>query len=189
MARTIHPLNIKHPYQEIIMNALSLAYSNAQKQSSWIDDPFEGFVTGVTRLSHQRNLTDYAEELVYSYGTHIGDNYELDIDKLSSPCQQELARRYIESIDREIEWACYGEDQTLNSDFLCAMMAMLKDNTHKTRANFARITTQNILIYYKTTLQGILDTACQDFFCKQMNESGYHADQDLEHGDFQWRKF
>ena len=91
------------------MNALSLAYSNAQKQQSWIDDPFEfkGFVTGVTKISdHQRNLNDYLQELVYSYGKHIGDNYELDLNKLSTPCQLELARLYIESIDREIEWAC-----------------------------------------------------------------------------------
>lgn len=176
------------------MNALSLAYSNAQKQHqepSWSDDPFDfkGFVTGVTKVSdHTRNLNDYTQELVYSYGKHIGDNYELDLDKLSSPCQLELARLYIESIDREIEWACYGSDQTLNSDFLCAMLAMLKDSNPKTRANFAQVTTRNILIYYKDTLQAILDTACQDFFCNEMSEAGYRAEQDMDHGDVVWRR-
>lgn len=173
------------------MNALSLAYSNAQKQSSWIDDPFEtkGFVTGVTKMSdHVRNLNDYTQELVYSYGKHIGDNYELDLDKLSSPYQLELARLYIESIDREIEWACYGEDQTLNSDFLCAMLSMLKDSNPKTRANFAQVTTRNILTYYKDTLQEILDTACNDYYCNEMNQAGYRAEQDMDHGDVVWRR-
>jgi len=174
------------------MNALSLAYSTTQKQqqeSSWSDDPFEykGF-TGVTRLSeHTRNLNNYTDELVYSYGKHVGDNYELDLDKLSSPCQLELARLYIESIDREIEWACYGEDQTLNSDFLCAMLAMLKDSNPKTRAKFAQVTTVNVLKYYHNSLQEILNSACEDYFCKEMSEAGYHSNQDMDNGDIVWR--
>tara|TARA_R110000868_G_scaffold90899_3_gene251948 strand:+ start:105 stop:626 length:522 start_codon:yes stop_codon:yes gene_type:complete len=173
------------------MNALSLAYSNAQKQQSWTDDPFEfkGFVTGVTKISqHQRNLNDYLQELVYSYGKHVGDNYELDLNRLSSPCQLELARLYIESIDREIEWACYGDDQTLNSDFLCAMLAMFKDSNPKTRAKFAQVTTVNVLKYYHQTLQDLIDTACQDYFCNEMSEAGYYAEQDMDHGDVVWRR-
>lgn len=173
------------------MNALSLAYSNAQKQTSWNDDPFNfnGLVTGVTKISdHQRNLNDYLQELVYNYGKHIGDNYELDLNKISTPYQLELARLYIESIDREIEWACYGDDQTLNSDFLCAMLAMFKDSNPKTRAKFAQVTTVNVLKYYHQTLQDLIDTACQDFFCAQMSEAGYHADYDMEHGDLVWKR-
>jgi hypothetical protein len=173
------------------MNELSLAYSNAQKQPSWNDDPFNfnGIVTGVTKISdHQRNLNDYLQELVYSYGKHVGDNYELDLNKLSTPYQLELARLYIESIDREIEWAFYGEDQTLNSDFLCAMLAMFKDSNPKTRANFAQVTTRNILVYYKDTLQDILNTACEDYFCNEMHEAGYSSHQDMEHGDFVWSR-
>jgi len=173
------------------MNALSLAYFNTQKQTSWNDDPFgfNGLVTGVTKISdHQRNLNDYLQELVYSYGKHVGDNYELDLDKLSSPCQLELARLYIESIDRDIEWACYGEDQTLNSDFLCAMLAMFKDSNPKTRAKFAQVTTVIVLKYYHQTLQDLIDTACQDYFCNEMNEAGYRAEQDMDHGDIVWRR-
>ena len=177
------------------MNALSLAYSNAQKQHqepSWSDDPFDfrGFVTGVTKVSdHVRNLNDYTQELVYSYAKHCGDHYELDLDKLSSPYQLELVRLYIESIDREIEWACYGDDQSINSDFLCAMLAMLKDSTPKTRANFAQVTTRNLLTYYKEALQNVLDEACHDLHCNEMNNAGYHQEQDMEHGDVVWSKF
>jgi hypothetical protein len=177
------------------MNALSLAYSNAQKQHqepSWSDDPFDikGFVTGVTKISdHQRNLRDYALEMVASFGKFKGDHYELNLDMLSSPYQLEFARLYIESIDREIEWACYGDDQTLNSDFLCAMLAMLKDSNPKTRAKFAQVTTVNVLKYYHQSLQELINTACQDFFCNEMHEAGYRADYDQEHGDVVWSKF
>ncbi len=173
------------------MNALSLAYSSTQTQqeeSSWIDDPFELGGTGVSTLSHQRRLTDYAEELVGSYAELIGDQYELSFEKISAPFQFELARLYIESIDRDIEWACYGEDQSLNSDFLCALLAMLKDSTPRTRSNFAQVTSRNIVIYYKDVLQGILDDACHDYHCNEMNETGYHHRYDLDNGDLVWRK-
>jgi hypothetical protein len=173
------------------MNALSLAYSNAQKQHkepSWIDDPFDlkGFAKGVIPLSHQRSLEDYAIELVSSYGEFINNQYELDLEKLSSSYQLELVRLYIESIDREIEWACYGEDQSINSDFLCAMLAMLQDSNPKTRANFAQVTTLNLIAYYKEVLQNVLDTACHDLHCNEMNDAGYHREPDSEHGDYVW---
>lgn len=173
------------------MNALSLAYSNAQKQTSWSDDPFDlkGFVTGVTKLSdHQRNLNDYALDLVSCYAKFKDDHYELDLDMLSSPYQLELAQHYIESIDREIEWACYGDDESINSEFLCALLAMLKDSTPKTRLNFAQVTTRNILIYYKDKLNEILSDACDTFYNNEMHEAGYRCEQDMEHGDFVWRR-
>lgn len=171
------------------MNALSLAYFDDTMQ--WSDDPFDfkGLVTGVTKISdHERNLRDYALEMVGLFAKFKDDQYELTLDMLSSPYQLEFARLYIESIDREIEWACYGEDQTLNSDFLCAMLAMLKDSNPTTRAKFAQVTTVNILKYYKNTLQEILDKACEDFYFNEMHEAGYRCEQDMEHGDFAWRR-
>lgn len=172
------------------MNALSLAYSNAQKQPSWIDDPFDikGFVTGVTPLSHKRSLEEYALELVSSYGEFINNQYELNLEKLSSPYQLELVRLYIESIDREIEWACYGDDQSINSDFLCAMLAMLQNSNPKTRAKFAQVTTNNLLTYYKEALQDVIDTACHDLHCAEMNESGFNQYQDDETGEYLWSR-
>lgn len=174
------------------MNELSLAHQYAQNQQkpSWKDDPFDlkGFVTGVKPLSHQRKLEEYAQELVASYGEFIGNQYELNLEKLSSPYQQELLQLYIESIDREIESAPYGKDQSINSDYLCAMLAMLKDSTPKTRAKFAQITTRNLLDYYNDALQGVLDEACHDLHCNEMTNADYYLEQDLEHGDYSWKR-
>lgn len=174
------------------MNELSLTHSYNQNQhqtTSWIDGPFssEGFVAGVTKVSnHIRNLNDYTQDLVSSYATYHKDHYELTLDMLSFPCQSELARLYIESIDREIEWACYGDDQTLNSDFLCAMLAMFKDNTSKTREKFAQVTSRNILIYYKNTLNELLQEACDDFYCNEMENASYRADIYEDYGVVAW---
>ena len=165
-------------------NSLQDSYIHNQHKSSWNEDPFDlkGYVTGVIKISdHERNLRDYALEMVDSFGKLKDDHYDLSLDMLSSPYQLELARRYIESIDRDIEWACYGEDQTLNSDFLCALLAMLKDSNVKTRAKFAQVTTVNILTYYKDTLQEILDTACVEFYNSEMENAGYRCEQDLDY--------
>lgn len=176
------------------MNELSLTHSYTQNQhqtTSWIDGPFssEGLVAGVTKVSnHIRNLNDYTQDLVSSYAKYHKNHYELTLDMLSSSYKLELARLHIESIDREIEWACYGEDQTINSDFLCAMLAMLKENNPKTRENFSQVTSRNILIYYKNTLNELLKKACDDFYSNEMEKSSYRADIYEDYGVVAWNE-
>lgn len=168
------------------MNKLSLAYSNAQNQqqkTSWIDDPFDlvGF-KGVKVLSRPHNLEDYAICLVSTFAKWTDNRYELTLEMLSDSDQLELARIYIESIDREIEWACYGEDHGINSDFLCAMLAMLKDNTEQTRQDFAEVTARNILISYEKILNEILDESCHTYYFQEMEAAGFNH-SDGEDGD------
>lgn len=167
------------------MNVVNLAHVRLKNQEN---DNLLGFtnqVTGVTKISrHERNLRDYALELVGSFAKFKSDHFELSLEMLLETYQLELTRLYIESIDREIEYACYGEDETLNSDFLCAMLSMLHDSSSETRENFAQITIKNILKYYKNTLQKILDEACEDYYENQMHEAGYQWERDIDHGDF-----
>jgi hypothetical protein len=174
------------------MNVRSLShnYEKNQYSLSWIDDPFDlkGAFTGVRQVSHQRNLTDYAENLVSHYGKYQDDQYELCLEMLPDDEQNELTRLYIESIDREIECACYGEDESINSDFLCSMLAMLKDNNHETRLIFAETTRKNIISYYKKSLNAILTNACDIFHRLQMHHDGY-AYEDSEDGDVIWGGF
>lgn len=170
------------------MNSSSLTQAINENQS-WIDDPFESldFVTGVTHLNHTRNLTDYIMDLIASYGEFINNQYELNLEKLSSPYQFELVRLYIESIDREIEWACYGDDQSINSDFLCAMLAMLKDSNPETREHFAQVTSENLFKYYQKILQELIDEACHVFYCNEMENAGMQCYQDQDNGEFLWK--
>lgn len=170
------------------MNTLSLAYlktQNQHKYSSWIDDPFDlGVAKGVPILSStNRNhdlLIEHTLELVSFYGKFKGDHFELPFDTLSDDDQNELARLYIESIDREIEYACYGDDESLNSSFLCTLLAMIKDDCEETREAFAITTRKNILTYYKSTLQKLLDDACDTYLSVAGNENGYYARYDDE---------
>jgi hypothetical protein len=154
-------------------------------------DPFGlgNSVTGLTNLNFEKNLSNYAEEIVAHYARYEREQYELSLSDLPEQEQNELARLYIESIDREIEWACYGSDESINSNYLCALLSMLKDDCQETREKFAEVTRKNIIIYYEKSLQKLLDEACLYYQHSKMNEQGYYAHRDMEHGDFLWSAF
>lgn len=175
------------------MNVISLQQSRAKKQTnaSWSDDPFnlKGAFKGVNNVNHKRNLESYAQELVANYGKFIDNDYVLSLNELPEDEQNELARLFIESTDREVNECVYGDDFTINSDFTCALLALLKDDCKKTRDNFAATTLKNIIVYYKDSLEDTLIEACHDLHCNEMNEAGYHQHQDLEHGDYYWSKY
>ncbi len=167
---------------------LPISRNNAEEIRN---DPFGlgSNVKGLTNVNHERNLSNYAEQLVAHYANYECEQYELILSDLPESEQNELARLYIESINREIEWACYGADESINSDYLCALLAMLKDDCEETRENFAEVTRKNIIIYYEKPLQEIIDDACHNYLYSMMNEQGYYAQRDMEHGDIHWSKF
>ena len=174
------------------MNVISLPHRNVQnqQQSSWIDDPFDlkGSFKGVISVNHQRNLSDYAQELVGNYAKYDCEQYDLVISDLPEDEKNELVRLYMEATDRETGECVHGNDFSIDNNYTCALLAMLKDDCKDTREHFAEVTRQNIIIYYTDSLQEIIDTACSDYLNSSMNDQGYYADQDMEHGDFHWRK-
>ena len=154
------------------------------------NDPFGlgNTVKGLTSVNHQRNLSNYAEELVAQYAKYDGACYELSLDALSEYDQNELARLYIESTGREVNECIYGDDFTINNEFTCSLLAMLENDCQETREHFAEKTRNNILTYYKKSLDELLVTTCDNYLHAVNNENGYHACQDMEHGDIVWRK-
>ncbi len=175
------------------MNKPSLSHTHEQNQpGSWSDEMFltgDFSFKGTKPVSNATNLSGYLLGLVISHAKYDGDHYELNIGMLPEDDRNELARLYIESIDREIEYACYGDDESINSSFLCALLSMLKDDTQETRDNFAQVTRDNILVHYKDTLNELLDKACDEYLSDSMNEQGLYAHQDKDNGDVAWGKF
>lgn len=144
-------------------------------------------VKGLAVLNHTQRLSVYAEELVASYAKFNNDQYELSLDKLPDDEQSELARLFIEATDRDVSECVYGDDFTIESDFTCALLSMLKSNTQESRENFAQVTLKNVIVYHKKPLQNLLDDACEIYFNSMMNEQGLHAQYDTNHGDVVWR--
>lgn len=175
------------------MNQSSVAHAYVQNQpmSSWNDDPFnlKGSFAGVANMNHQRNLTNYAEELVAHYAKYECEQYELTLDMVPEDEQNELVRLFLESTGRELTECVNGNDFSIDNDYTCALLAMLKDNNTETQAHFAQVTRNNIITYYKDSLEETLTQACDSYLHASMNEAGYYANQDREHGDIVWGKF
>lgn len=170
----------------------SLTYVNTRNQTTFSEDPFDiglSFTQGSSMLSHERALELYAEELVSKFAKYECEEYRLDTESLPDAERAELTRLFLESIDREFETeSILGGDYSINSDYNCALLAMLKDNNAETRANLASITARNIQKYYDKELQSVLIGACLGYLHYTNQEAGYQCYQDTEHGDFCWRK-
>ena len=173
-------------------NSLAHKYIKNQSIPSWIDDPFDlkGAFScqGVTMISYEQQLRYYTHELVALRAKYESEEYYLDLSMLDDEEKTELARIYIETTDREINECIFGDDFTINSDFTCALLTLLKSDTQENRDHFAYITRKNILTYYQDQLNETLHTACHDYMSAQMNEQGFYAHQDMETGEYRWSK-
>ena len=145
-------------------------------------------VKGLARMSHQRTLSNYSEQLVAEYANYSCDQYDLPLSKLPEFEQNELARIYIEATGRETGECIYGDDFSINNDFNCYLLAMLANDSRETRENFAEATRKNIIIYYEKSLQKILDDACDRHLGNEYNEAGYFSSQDRDTGEVYWSK-
>src|SRR5579863_2131379 len=173
----------------MIMNSTSVQHNILQNQElpSWNDDPFnlKGLIVQeATTLSHSRNMYNYAEELISNYANYKNSEYVLNLEDLPLCEQQELARLYIEFTDRDLSECIYGDDLSINSAYTSALLAMISDNCAETRNNFAEVTINNILIYYKQSLQSLLDDACHFYLCNINHEQGLFQQQSKQDGEF-----
>jgi len=159
----------------------SLAHNYVQKQTSWSDDPFgfeaEDKKNGIwpqMEFNHKSNLDDYIQDLIATHAVYQADEYVLSLDMITSDEQDELLRLYIETIDREIDGAYCNDDVSINSDFNCALLSMLKCNTRDKREDLANVIHKNLFTYYNDTLNNLLSTGCEIFFNNAVNESSYY---------------
>lgn len=184
-------MNVAYKYDILSKNHNDYDISIERNKMEEIrNDPFGlgNTFKGLMNVSHEKNLHDYAQEIVANYAKYDGESYCLTLSNLPDDEQNELARLLIESLDREVNECIYGNDFTINNEFTCALLELLKNDNPGTRRNFAEVTLRNILIYYKDSLQTIIDEACTEYLHNLNNQAGYYAHQDMEHGDIVWRK-
>jgi hypothetical protein len=161
-------------------------FTKNQENSSMIEDKFS---KGLGNMNHEVTFCNYADRLVLTRAKQDWEEYYLTLDMLIDDEKNELARLYIEYTDRDITECVHGSDLSINSDFTCALLAMLQNDCHASREAFANITIKNILIYYRDALEHELSQACERVMCNIMNEQGYRARYDNDHGDIAWSKY
>ncbi len=175
-------MNIRSLQHEVVQN---------QQKSSWNDISCEidRDFAGVAIMRYRKKLSDYAEDLIPLYAKYAYDQYELSLDMLPEDEQNELVRLYIEETGRELTECVNGNDFTINNDYTCSLLAMLKNDCRETRERFAEVTRLNILTYYKESLDEVLAIACKDFLYSASNENNLYMCRDMENGDSSWRSY
>lgn len=121
-------------------------------------------------MSYQKELNSILSNLVCDYAEYNSDSYYLSLNDLPSDEQGKLAAAYLETIDRDIADCVYGNDLSENSNYVCALLKMLKDPSKENKDNFSTIVNNNILVYFKEELQGLINEACNDYYFERMNE-------------------
>lgn len=172
------------------MNKVSLSYDNIEKQedSLWIDE-YRAKVNGATNMENEYNLQRYAVELVCRYAVLDSDHLVLTLQNLPEEDQAELARLYIETTDREISECVYGDDFSINSDYACAVMSILRENSKENRENLSNVIIANTIKYFSETLQDILDAACESYFAQEQEEAGFYPQRNMDNDEISWSKY
>lgn len=162
-----------------------------QNQSSWNDDPFElnGAVQGAASMNHCQRLYFHAEEVISRHAKFDGECYNVAFSSLPEYEQNELARLYLESIERETSECIHGDDFSIDNKFVCALLKMLKNDCRETRESFADVTRRNIILYHHSDIQNFLDEVCDDLLRNQFNEEGFYSQQCKDSGDLIWSKY
>ena len=141
------------------------------------------YVKGLTHMNHQRNLENYAIDLVAYQADYDRDIYSLCLSDLSDDDQNELVRLYLENVDRDTSECIHGNDLSIDNEFTCALLSMLKNNCADTREHFAEVTRKNVISYYKKSIQNTLDEACETYQLNIENENGFYSHIDQDNGD------
>lgn len=139
-------------------------------------------------MNHYRNLVNFIDELISLQAKFDGDVYNLDINSLDEDDQGKLVALKLEESDRDTSECVHGLDFTLDNDYSCALLNMLSQNTEESRENFSRLVSRNTFLYFRKSLQSLIDERCNDYLHEERNSNGYRAQIDRNHGDIVWRK-
>ncbi len=174
------------------MSTPSVAHFYAQEQQPSLlrNDELKVLpVKGMTTMTHKRNLYCYAESLVSDYAKHNGDTYQLFLCDLPQDEQGELARLYLETIDRELTECVHGQDFSSDNEYTCALLELLKEDSIENRERFAEITRKNVITYYEPTLQIILDEACNDHLYSTHEGHSLYPRKHQSNGQVYWSRY
>ena len=179
-------INLIRDEDTMKMNTASVAYDYVKMQDvvSRIDTIHQ--VKGMTYMSHKRNLSKYAESLVANYAKYDGPSYSLFLYNIPEDDRNQFVYYYLESIDRDITECVYGNDFTVNSEYACAFMLLMKNNTVENRKRLTNIIRRNTIEYFSSSLQEILNQACTDYLEMEMYENDIRQLSYEDNGEMYW---
>lgn len=125
-------------------------------------------------MNHQQNLTRFLNDLVSNFGNRNNGALDLPLADLPKEEQHELARLYLEANGRDITECVNGDDFSIDNDYTTALLVMLQDASEKNRQAFANVVLANVVKYYASTFQALLDQACNDHEAYLQDMKGFN---------------
>ena len=143
----------------------------------------------MANMNHNKNLHTYVENLVSDYSTYDGSTYNLFFHDLPTEEQGELARLYLETTDRETTECVHGNDFSIDNNYTCALLALLKEDTQENKERFAEVTRNNVITHYEDILQKIINQACNNYLHTDKSEQGLSARHCPDNGEIYFSRY
>ena len=140
-------------------------------------------------MNHKLNLYRFVEQLIEDHAVRVHEVLCLPLYKLIDDDQCELARLYLESIDRDAMDCIYGKDFTLDNDYTCAVLSLLSNDSVENRDKLAALTKRNVVQYLEKTLQKLLDETCDEVNTNTHLDLGLHIRTHKDNGETYWSRY
>lgn len=119
-------------------------------------------------MNHKKNLTNFADQLVSDHAKYEKTDgfYTLNVHDLPPDEREEFTRLYLEAKDRDLDLvmeSVRNGDFKIDSEYNCALLSMLKNNNEENRQHFAHTVISNVLVYFESELQEVLNQSCADY--------------------------
>lgn len=137
-------------------------------------------------MNHYQNLIFQIDRLIYSKAKYdkLREVYELRISDLDEIELSGLASLKLEEADRDTCECIHGLDFSINNEFTCSLIKMLRHNNQENRNNFSQVITKNIISYHSDSLQKLIDERCEEYMSDNYYVSDPEYDQEYLHDQY-----
>lgn len=147
-------------------------------------------VKGLAAMNYSKEVSNFAEHLAFHYAKHDGDVYTLFVSDIAEFDLHEFAAIIMASDDGYANEATGCDNPWYEKAMLPALLRYLKNSTDKDeQIEFNKAWREGVTKYFETTMQELIDDACNNRLHSEMNDAGYHGHIDRNHGDFVWSRY
>lgn len=146
-------------------------------------------VKGLAAMNYTKEVLDFAEHLAFHYAKYDGDTYNLHICSLPDFEVHKFAATIMASDDAYANEATGCDNPWYEKTMLPALLTYLKNSTDRDeKIEFNKAWLEGVSKYFETSMQELINEACNERLHSEMNDAGFYGHYDRNHGDFVWSR-
>lgn len=140
-------------------------------------------------MNYSKQVLSCAKDLVFHYAKHDGDIYHLDVEDISDFDLHEFTAVIMASDDAWASEATGADNPWYEKTMMPALLRYMKNSTDRDEEiEFNKAWIDGVTKYFARPMQDLFDDLCNDRLHEEMNDKGYYAHIDRNHGDLVWSK-